>query len=701
MGKTEIKKKPTSILSRDSRNKAKKIAKNVAGILGIVLKSFLWVFIVGILGLACYAAATYSRYANEFQGLAPKNNSTKNVYYDKNGEVIYEGFGASEPEVVALSDVPQEIIDATLASEDSDFYQHGAIDLSGLARAAMINIKNSDESGLRRLLDLFNEEEYSQGGSTITQQLVKNLYLSNERSFDRKIKEVVYAFEIEKKHSKDEILEMYLNNVYFGEQANGIVNASRIFYGKKIDELNLGEISMIIGLPAAPSNLSPISGDFTAAKERQRYVLSQMYYNNKITLEEAQEASQTTLYFGHPEITVESEYPYFVDYVTEVVKEKIGEESYGVGGLKIYTTLDPEVQKTVEQAAAKHIATLKWRNVTNAASVVLDNETGEIVAMMGGLNYKQSKVNVATSKRQPGSSFKPVVYTAGLLNNYTAASRLIDTRVNFGGTPPYVPRNYDGGYRGYVTVRTALANSLNVPAVEMAKLVGVSKVLKTAELLGIDSLDKEREYGLSIGLGSGEVELLDMVRAYSTFANGGQRPNPTAITRITDGSDNEIYKQPKVMNEALDPRIAYIMTSILSDNYSRRLVFGTNSQLQLGKRPVAAKTGTTDSFADNWTIGFTPQYTVGVWVGNNDHSVMRNLPGLQGAAPIWNAIMKDIHADKKILEFKKPKGLIEAWISPYTGLPTSTHRNPNILEYFMPDTVPTKNEKFEYLNQFR
>lgn len=701
MGKFQPKKKPTDFSSRNFRNKLKRAIKSIAGVLGIVLKSFLWAIAAGILGLVCFAAITYARYANEFQNLAPKNNSTKNVYYDKNGEVIYESFGAAEPELVSLSDVPQKIIDAALASEDSDFYRHGAIDPTGLARAALINIKNSDERGIKKLLDLFNEEEYSQGGSTITQQLVKNMYLSNERSFDRKIREIVYAFEIEKRYSKDEILEMYLNNVYFGEQAIGIVNASRIFYGKEIDELNLGEISMIIGLPAAPSRLSPISGDFVAAKERQRYVLSQMYYNNKITLEEAQKASQTTLYFGHPEKTAESKYPYFVDYVTEAVKEKVGEEAFNGGGLRIYTTLDPKIQKTVEQAAEKHIASLRGRNVTNAAAMVLDNETGEILAMMGGLNYEQSKVNVVTSKRQPGSSFKPVVYTAGLLNNYTAASRLVDKKVNFGGIPPYIPRNYDGGYRGYVTIRTALANSLNVPAVEMTKLVGVGEVLKTAEMLGIDSLDKDREYGLSIGLGSGEVKLLDMVRAYSTFANGGQRPNPTAIIRITDGNDNEIYKQPTVKDDVLDARIAYIMTSILSDNNARRMVFGTNSLLQLGKRPVAAKTGTTDSFADNWTLGFTPQYTVGVWVGNNDHSVMRNLPGLQGAAPIWNAIMKGIHADKEVMEFKKPEGLVEAWINPATGLPASSKKRPNVLEYFMPGTAPAKNEKFEYLNQFK
>jgi 1A family penicillin-binding protein len=647
------------------------------------------------------AVSTYINYANEFKSLTPKSNTTKNIFYDKNGKIFYESFGAAPPTEVTIEDVPQLVIDATLASEDSDFYQHGAIDPAGIARAALINFKNSKKNGLSRFSDLFNEEEYSQGGSTITQQLVKNIYLSNERSFDRKIKEVVYAYELERKHTKDDIFEMYLNNVYFGEQSLGIVNASKIYFGKELKQLSLAEVSMIVGLPAAPSRLSPISGDFEAAKERQKYVLSQMYYEEKITLEEAQKASATTLNLNAETERASIKYPYFVDYVKKELRDKLGEEAYESGGLKIHTTLDPGIQKITEQAATKHVATLKYRNVTNAAALVLDNKTGEVRAMLGGLDYNKSKVNVTTSKRQPGSSFKPIVYTAGLLNKYTASSRLWDGRVNFGGIPPYIPRNYDGGYRGYVTVRTALSNSLNVPAVEMTKLVGVEKVLKTAELLGIDSLDQNGEFGLSIGLGSGEVTLLDMVQAYSTFANLGERPNPTVINSVVDSSGSEIYLQPESKERVLDPKISYIMTSILSDNYARRLVFGSNSVLQLGNRPVAAKTGTTDSFADNWTMGYTPQYTVGVWVGNNDHSVMRSLPGLQGAAPIWNSVMKGIHQNLKIVNFEKPKGLEEVWISPYTGLPSTYKNKPNVLEYFLPGTAPDRNERFDYLRQFR
>jgi membrane peptidoglycan carboxypeptidase len=426
-----------------------------------------------------------------------------------------------------------------------------------------------------------------------------------------------------------------------------------------------------------------------------------MYYNGKISLKEAEDAAAETLYFSDSKKESIIKYPYFVDYVKQELKSKLGETAYEAGGLQVYTTLDPNIQKTSELKAKEHIETLKYRNVTNSAVLVMNNKNGEISAMVGGLDYETSKVNVATSQRQPGSSFKPIVYTTGLMGEYTAATKLWDGRVNFGGNPPYRPQNYDGGYRGYVTVRTALANSLNVPAVEMTKLVGVEEVLKTANLLGIESLDQDREYGLSLGLGSGEVELLDMVQAYSTFANLGERPNPTILDKILDSTGTEIYLQPEYKERVLDARVAYIMTNILSDNYARRQVFGSYSPLQLGDRPAAAKTGTTDSFADNWTLGYTPQYTVGVWVGNNDRSVMRNLPGLQGAAPIWNEIMKSIHSKLSIEKFKQPKDMSTMWISPYTALPTKYESKPNVLEYFIPGSEPTADEDFKYLNQFR
>jgi len=682
-------------------NKIKKKIKYTGKVLNIFTKSLIWAFFTCVIIFFLIMGGTYIKYAAEFDNAQPRNNSTKNIFYDKEGNVIYESFGTAEPHKIELDSVPGIVKNATLAAEDVDFYNHGAIDILGMARAAYLNYKSSDKTGLAKFSDLFSEENYIQGGgSTITQQLIKNVYLTSERSFNRKIKEIIYAFEMERKYSKDEIFSMYLNNVYYGEQSLGIANASKIYFGKDIDKLTLSEAAMLAGLPQAPSLFSPISGDFEAAKERQKYVLSQMYYAKMISLTEAQDAAKEYIYLASPQKDITLKYPYFVDYVKSQVKEKIGEEAYSLGGLKVYTTLNPKIQQTVEESAKKHLERLKYRDVSNAASVVIDNKTGEVVAMMGGVDYNTSKVNVATSLRQPGSSFKPIVYTAGLIEGYTASSLFWDSRVNFGGVPPYIPRNYDGGYRGHVTMRNSIANSLNIPAVEMTQLVGVDKVIETATKLGIN-IDTNRNYGLSIGLGSAEVKLLELARGYSTLAGGGNRPNLSVIDKIVDSQNAEIYLQPHMPDKVLDEKIAYIMTDILSDNKARRSVFGTYSDLQLGDRPVAAKTGTTDSYTDAWTMGYTVQYTVGVWAGNNDHSKMRYVPGIDGAAPIWNNIMEKIHSNLPKKNFEKPGGLTEMWVNPYTGKPAAYHGGINILEYYVPGTEPNKDTDFSYLDHFK
>lgn len=687
--------------SKNIKRKFFNILKKIGRLSFVFLRSFFWMTLTTFLIFIIFGFGFYLSVASEFDDIKPKNNTTKNIFLDKNGEKIYESFGAAEPDFVSLNETPETIINAVLASEDINFYSHGAIDLRGLARAAYRNINDSEREGISKVFDLFEEKNYSQGGSTITQQLIKNLYLTNERSFERKIKEIVFAFELEKRKTKDEILETYINNVYFGEQSLGIKNAAKTYFGKDISDLSLAEISILVGLPVAPTRLSPISGDFEAAKERQKYVLSQMYYAGMISLEEANEASSEVLYFNRSASDFILKYPYFTNYVKEKVREKVGDDSYNRGGLVVKTTLDPTKQIIAEREAKKQINLLKYRNVTNAAVVIINNKTGDLEAMVGGVDYQKSKVNVALAERQPGSSFKPIVYTAGLLEGYTASSMLWDSYVNFGGIPPYIPRNYDGYFRGNVTVRTALQNSLNVPAVEMAKLVGVDKVIEVANMHGIESIEKSKDYGLSIALGSAEVRLLDLASAYSVWSSLGHKPSANVISNITDINGDEIYTQPKIKEEVLDEKIAYIMTSILTDNQSRSQVFGLYSDLQLGNRVVAAKTGTTDSFADNWTVGYTPQYTVGVWVGNNNRSKMRNVSGVDGAAPIWNQVMRKIHANLPIESFEKPKGLKEMWVSPYTGRPTSFRGRPNILEYFLPGTEPKQNENFDYLNQFK
>jgi 1A family penicillin-binding protein len=714
VAKKEIKKKEESV--SDSIEKTEKVTpkkeeepkkKTFWGYLGLVFKVFFFA-VLATLGTLFFLGiilvfATYANYQKSFQSAKVKNNSTQNIFYDKNGTVIYESYGAKAPDSATLTEIPDEVKKATLAAEDSGYYNHGAIDPKGLLRAAVVNVRSSNKSGIARFSDLFNEKDYSQGGSTITQQLVKNLYLTNEKSFDRKIKEIVYSFELEKKWSKDKILEEYLNNVYYGEQALGIKNAAMAYYGKPLNQLNVAEISMLVGLPAAPTELDPISGDYAAAKKRQEYVLTQMYNQGQITLSEAKDAANENLYFSEPKIGQDLvlKHPYFVDYVKKELENVLGPELVDRGGLAVYTTLDAKNQAAAEEQAAIYMKKFQYRKVSNTAIVVLDNQKGTISALVGGVDWEKSKINMATSVRQPGSSFKTIMYTAGLLNGYTAATRLIDKSVNFGGTPPYIPRNYDGSYRGNITLHYALSNSLNIPAVEMTKLAGVEKVIETAKILGISSIRNDADsYGLSIGLGSAEVSPFEMTRAYSVYPNGGQKVNFTGIERVVGNTGDEIYRSKRLGTEVIDPRVAFIMTNILSDNKARSLVFGTSNPLTLPDRKVGAKTGTTDDYADSWTMGFSPQYTVGVWMGNNDRTKMSRVSGVEGAAYIWQDVMKAIHKGLPVEQFVAPEGLSTAWVNPMTGLPATSQRSPNILEYFIPGTEPKKDQNFDYLKQF-
>lgn len=670
------------------------------------LKTFffsIWMsFLSFLVVLIILTFSLYLSYKHSFAAAKTRNNTTQTVFYDKNGDLIYESFGARKPDAIKLSEVPDVVKNATLAAEDADFYNHGAIDKRGIGRAAVNNIKRSEKPGLSKITDLFSEEYYTEGGSTITQQLVKNIYLSNEKSFDRKIKEVIYSIELEKKWDKDKIFEEYLNNVYYGEQSLGIKNAAKNYFGKDVSNLTLSEASMLAGLPMAPTKLSPISGDYDESKKRQEYVLSKMYNLKMINMEEAKEAANAPFdlkKYEKKELTLK--YPYFVDFVKQEVSAKLGSEAIEKGGLSIYTTLDPKAQDIAEEKVREYLEKFKYRKVSNSSAVILDNKNETMSALVGGADWEESKVNVATSERQPGSSFKPLVYTAGLLSGYTAATQLLDTYINFGGNPPYIPRNYDGSYHGNVTVRKALANSLNIPAVEMTKLASIEKVIETAEKMGITTIDKDaNSYGLSIGLGSAEVELFELTRAFSVYANSGGLAAFSSIDKVVDNEGTEIYKPKKLKQEAIDPKVAYIITSILSDNKARSMIFGTNSPLTLKDRPVAAKTGTTDNYTDSWTVGFTPQNTIGVWMGNNDRSKMAQLPGIEGAAYVWHDIIKEISEGLPAEEFQKPEGLTELAINPYTGAITNAARWTQA-EYFVPGTEPKDKPDLSYLDQFR
>lgn len=605
------------------------------GILLLIVSTIL-IVVFWVMGL-------YFKYSSEFEKIAPQSNSTQLIMYDKDGAEIFRGYGAAEPDRVALANIPDIAKKATLAAEDADFYTHGPIDSKGIARAVYLNWQNSDKQGLARLTGLFTEGDYSQGGSSITQQLVKNIYLNSEKSFERKIKEAVFAYKLEGKYSKDKILELYLNEIYYGEQALGIKNAAKIYFNKDLDNLDLAEASMLAGLPQAPTTFSPISGDDAAAKKRQEYVLQQMYLAKMITLEQAKLAANEPLdYYG--KATVLDKYPYFDQFVKDELTAKLGNGNVEDKGLKVYTSLDSVKQVVAETRMAENLKTLAYRGASNAAVVIGDVKENTILAMVGGSDWNVSKVNVATSLRQPGSSFKPIVYATALENGYTDTSILHDKWVNYGGTPPYIPHNYSGGYSGNVTLRNALARSLNTCAVELGKLVGLDKVINTAHSLGITSLnDKPENYGLPLSLGSGEVKLVDMVEAFSTFADNGKRMPQTSILRILDNNNSEITLPKRNKEQIISVQTAKTISSILSDNQARSATFGYSSPLKTDKT-TAVKTGTTDNYADSWTVGYSPDFVTGVWMGNNDRTPMRQISGVEGAAYVWHDIMTDILA---------------------------------------------------------
>jgi len=668
---------------------------NIASKTGHYLLKSMKLFFIGLglfvvasgLVITFWAFGLYFKYSQQFESVTPQSNSTQLVMYDSTGAEIFRGYGAAEPDRVELSKIPDTVKEATLAAEDVDFYKHGPVDLKGIGRAIYLNWQNSDAVGLGKIGALFSEGGYSQGGSTITQQLVKNVYLTDEKSFERKIKEAVFAYKLEGKYTKDQVLELYLNEIYYGEQSLGIKNAARVYFNKDLSELSLAESSMLAGLPQAPTYYSPISGDEEAAKKRQEYVLQKMYLAKMIDLETAKDAANAPLdYYGKNLST--DKYPYFSQFVKDELVNKLGAENIENKGLKVYTSLDPTKQTVAETRMAENLKKLAYRGASNAAVVIGDVANNSILAMVGGSDWEKSKVNVATSLRQPGSSFKPIVYATGLENGYTAASIMNDKYINYGGTPAYAPRNYSGGFSGNVTLRNALARSLNTTAVQMGKLAGLSKVIDLAHSLGITSLnDKPDNYGLPLALGSGEVKLVDMVEAFSTFADGGKRMPQTSILKITTSGGDEIGLPKRNKAQVLSADTSYIISSILSDNKARSVAFGSVSQLKTDKT-TAVKTGTTDNYADSWTMGYSPDFVVGVWMGNNDRTPMKQISGVEGAAYIWHDVITDILAKVPDKAFIRPSTIEEAWINPYTGKVATYKGGSNVLEYFKAGTVP-------------
>jgi len=585
--------------------------------------------------------------------LLERSVSQSTKIYDRTGQtLLYEIFTGQRRTLIPLSDIPRNLVYATIAIEDKDFYHHSGFDLKGIARALLNDIIHLNAS---------------QGGSTITQQFIKNALLTNAKSYNRKIKELILSYEIEKNFSKDQILQMYFNEIPYGSTAYGVEAASQLYFGKSARDLTLDESALLAAMVQAPSYYSPSGQHRDELIARKKLVLDLMVkegYIDQPTADAARNIDTLKKIVARQENIIA---PHFVMYVKDLLEQKYGTRMVEQGGLKIVTTLDLDKQKIAEDEVTKQAAiNTKNYGANNAALVAMDVKTGQILAMVGSKDFFDNsidgQVNVTLSPRQPGSSIKPIVYSEAWLRGFTPDTPLFDAETNFGPSgsqgKDYIPHDYDGKERGPVTMRQALAGSLNIPAVETLYLTGVNNVLGLAQKMGYTTLTDPSRYGLSLALGGAEVKLLEHTAAFGILAREGIKIPTTAILEVDDSQGNilEQWKNdPLNSQEVLPPQITRLTTSILSDNAARTFIFGANSALYLGDRPVAAKTGTTNNWGDGWTMGYTPSLVCGVWVGNNDNTVMKKkADGVVVAGPIWHNFMVRALADSPIETFTPP-----------------------------------------------
>lgn len=594
--------------------------------------------------------------------------------FDRNGVLLYEIYTDQNRTPLPLAQIPKFMQEATIAIEDKNFYQHPGFSVTGIMRATR-------ETMLKKNV---------QGGSTITQQLIKSALLSPEQRITRKVKEIILAFWTERIYNKNQILEMYLNQVPYGGTAWGIEAASQTYFGTSVAKLNLAQIAILAGLPAAPTEYSPFGSHPEKAFERQKEVLRRMTEDRYITREQEQEALATPIQFATPRVPIRA--PHFVMYVKEFLEKRYGPRLVEQGGLRITTSLDITMQEKAENVVRTQIDALAGLRVGNGAALVTNPKTGEIFAMVGSKNYfdttQDGNVNVTTSLRQPGSSIKVVNYAAALENavpagrqGFTAATILDDSPVIYQmpGSSPYAPVNYDGKFHGLVPLRYALANSYNIPAVKTLARIGVPTMVEKGRAMGIESWTDPNRFGLSLTLGGGDVTMLDMARVFGTLANGGYRVDLRPILEITDYTGHVLENNtPKPGIRAVKPEVAWIISNILSDNTARMAAFGPNSNLVIPGKTVSVKTGTTDSKRDNWTVGYTTTLLTAVWVGNNNNSPMDPFltTGITGAAPIWHDIMMELLKDKSDEVPVKPDTVI--------AIPCYFNR----VEYFVKGTEP-------------
>ncbi len=646
-------------------------------------KLFLLLFSLALLFIVVVPIFTYVFFIRDLASRETimNRNNTGVLLLDRHGKPFYSFYEAKQREFIPLKEVALDFQKAVVSVEDKTFYDH-----SGFSFRAIIGAFWAD----------IQRREWRYGGSTLTQQLVKNSLLTSDKSFLRKYQELVLAMEIERRFSKDEILEMYVNSIYFGEGAYGIGNAAEVYFNKLPKDLNLAESAVLAGLPVAPSALSPLSGNREKALERERFVLEEMVEEAAISSEQKELALNTKLVFQEKKEQTFNQAPHFALMVQKELIDKFGEEKISRSGFKVYTSLDLEWQKEAEEQLSRQVKNLASNQVTNGSVVVEDNKTGEIRALVGSYSWLDpqfGKVNMAITPRQPGSAFKPFVYSDGFERRIiTPASVLKDFPKAYpmGNGEEYKPTNYDGTFRGEVLVRRALANSLNIPAVEVMEKVGVASALQMAKRLGITTLNEEGNYGLSLVLGSGEVPLMEMTNAYATFATGGKKPTPTLFTKIEDKKEKVVFQSVVAENQVLESKVAFLISDILSDDIARQEEFGgslTTSRL------MAVKTGTTTDYKDSWTLGYTPSLTIGVWVGNNDNKPMSKIAGSLGAAPIWKNLMEKYLQGTPVEKFIPPADLNHLTICRFNGLLLRDNiaTSAAFKEYFIKGTEPSKN----------
>lgn len=591
--------------------------------------------------------------------------------------------------VVLLDHIPRILRDATISVEDGGFYEHPGVDWRGVVRAMWLNYTN---------------QKIVSGGSTITQQLVRNILLapveldaevSDHVRYERKMREAILAYRVTQVYSKDQILSLYLNEVYYGAQAYGVEAAAQAYFGKHVWELSDGEATLIAGLPQSPTLLNPFI-NFEGARARQRITLDLMVKYYYLTPQQAEAIYNQPIELKSPTTPILA--PHFVHFVREQLEQRYGPELLYQGGLRIITSIDMSLQQEAQRIVQEHIAALRDRNAHNAGVIILD-PSGQVLAMVGSVDYYDSandgEVNVTLAARQPGSALKPIVYAAALQKGWTPATIIWDAPTEFpqSNGVVYRPMNYDNRWHGPQRMRMALANSLNIPAVKTLEYVGIDAFVELATHMGITTFDDRSRYGLSMALGSMEVRLLDLTTVYNTFNTGGRYQPPVTILSIANRRGETLeHWAPTLGEPVLGPQsaqIAYLMTDMLSDNQARWYLFGRGNVLELpDHRPAAAKTGTSNEWRDSWAVGYTPDVTIGVWVGNNNNAPMQEIAGSNGAGLIWRDLMLWYHRDREHRPFLRPPGIEEKAICADTGASASNACPRPIREQFLAGTAP-------------